>query len=397
MGLLDALDHNSEDEHEREHKPMNFNGLKVVFFASNTPVCRQAMPLVKGVLGKQGVCTEFVLAHCASNPYAFEGMIGQLEQIALGLPGYNTRCELWQKPEDCTLIDSMMEFIDREAPDLVVIASKSLSGTDVRPTALKNVVLPALPAKNAIASQSFAYKLAQALRKYPILMFKSNTKGSFLSYVDQTQAPMKYMVDLQPNSRFMLGWLLDVLDSQKDQLFMAIGRAFEPNGVTKQVALRMSTMFMVQASNSNKMKMKPVTRMLKTESEKALPGQVMEDGIDIVLIQAPRCRDLSPYVTQLLTTCPASILIYPPDTNDTALGSHGSVSRAPPSGSGAAAGADMPAARSSGRYSYSSGGPPQVDDAAQAALDAMQARQAARQRTSDAQAASFSSTQRMKY
>jgi hypothetical protein len=36
--------------------------------------------------------------------------------------------------------------------------------------------------------------------------------------------------------------------------------------------------------------------------------------------QAPRCRDLSPYVTQVLTTCPTSILIYPPDNNNTALG-----------------------------------------------------------------------------
>jgi hypothetical protein len=38
---------------------------------------------------------------------------------------------------------------------------------------------------------SFALKLCQTLRKYPMLVFKANTKGSFLSYIDQSAAPLR--------------------------------------------------------------------------------------------------------------------------------------------------------------------------------------------------------------
>uniref|UniRef100_A0A7R9VIZ2 UspA domain-containing protein n=1 Tax=Chlamydomonas euryale TaxID=1486919 RepID=A0A7R9VIZ2_9CHLO len=393
--ILDAMEEEHVKSSEQGYIGHSFAGLKVLVFVANTPVCKATLALTKGVLGKHGACNELILAHCAPNPYGYEGMLGVLDQMAEPLAGFPVRTELWQKPDDMSLIESLQEYTQKTNPDLVIIGSKSLAGTEAKQTALRNVALPAIPAKSPIVSQSFAYKLAQALRKYPLLIYKSNTKGSFLSYVDQASAPVKYMIDLQPTSRFMLGWLLNVMDLDKDHLFMSVGKAFEPNGVTKQVAMRMVTMFTVQASAGNKIRMKPAARLLKHESERDLPAQVVADDIDILLIQAPRCRDLSPYVQEVLSSTPAAILIYPPDANDTSLGSSTRMERTS-SGAPTASG-DMDSPRERQRYSYTSGGPPVVDSAAQAALDAMAKRQAARRQATDDQAKAHSTSQRLKY
>jgi hypothetical protein len=40
----------------------------------------------------------------------------------------------------------------------------------------------------------------------------------------------RYMIDLQPTSRHMLTWLMNLMEPLKDQLYLAVGKAYEPNG-----------------------------------------------------------------------------------------------------------------------------------------------------------------------
>lgn len=83
------------------------------------------------------------------------------------------------------------------------------------------------------------------------------------------------------------------------------------------LAVRMFTSFHVQCSVS---KFRPERRMLKGPPERALPQAVQDDDIDVLVIQAPRSRDLSPYAISVLSNCATSVLIYPPQMENTALG-----------------------------------------------------------------------------
>lgn len=268
-------------------------GLSVVAFVNHSAVCRSALQLVtRGVLGNSR-CRQLTLAYCASNAYTTESMNGVLEALASSVSGMAVRTRLFSKQADQTVVEALQELVEQERPDLVVIASNSLPCIDQRTTSGagagassasggKGGPAAALsPAERSSAAQTLSMRLCQALRGVPLLVYKANTRGSFQE--GAPQAAVKYMVDLQPTSRHMLDWLMgSLMDLRRDSLSLAVSKALEPNGTTKQMALRMMTAFGVQASVN---KLTPTKRLLREEAGKALPPAVVEEEVDVLLIQ----------------------------------------------------------------------------------------------------------------
>jgi hypothetical protein len=67
--------------------------LRVLAYVGNTPVCKTALQLLKGML-TGGKCKELTLAYCAPNPYSYEGMLGVLEVMAEPLAAFPVRTEV---------------------------------------------------------------------------------------------------------------------------------------------------------------------------------------------------------------------------------------------------------------------------------------------------------------
>uniref|UniRef100_A0A7R9V232 Uncharacterized protein n=1 Tax=Chlamydomonas euryale TaxID=1486919 RepID=A0A7R9V232_9CHLO len=109
----------------------------------------------------------------------------------------------------------------------------------------------------------------------------------------------------------------------RDQLHLVVSKAYDTTGVVKQTSVRMITSFSVQASVA---KHKAVRRLFKEAAEKALPPVIEEEGIDVLMIQAPRSRDLSPYVIQMLCSAKTAVLVWPPDADAHAIGRHSAAS-----------------------------------------------------------------------
>ncbi|GAX73464.1 hypothetical protein CEUSTIGMA_g916.t1 [Chlamydomonas eustigma] len=398
--LLDDFD--EDPEHSAQAQKVVAKHVTALAYVNNTPLCRQALHLVKALLN--GRCSQITIAHCAVNQYAHEGMIGVLETMVDPLAGLNVKTELFTKGEDQTLLEAMKQYVELTKPDLVIIASKGLCNdepvvvTPGRPK-VKDTKQGLKPARSA-----FGLKICQTLRTVPLLVYKANTRGAFFTMADPAVSPMRCVVDLQPTSRHMLVWIMNLLHSEKDQMSLSVCKAYEGGGaVIKQTASRMMTAFAVQTSVN---KFKTQRRFFKEAPEKALPQYVFDEQIDVLMIQGPRTKDLSPLVVDLLVNTPTSILIWPPDAEDTALGqapkpkaedtdaSHAlaqsrsiSLDGGPVSSKSQAGGAISMSTNVSRRTSNSSGtgyrygyGPTdaQVDPVTQAALEAAAARMAKR-------------------
>jgi hypothetical protein len=145
--------------------------------------------------------------------------------------------------------------------------------------------------------------------------------------------------------------LLNMMVPDRDHLHLIVTKAYEGSGVAKQTSLRMLTAFSVQASVGKVKAEKvhegqgstlslihslsltlshtlsvslththtlsltriharvPLQEMVKDSSEKALPVKVAKEQIDVLIIQAPRTKDLSPYVINLLCSAATSVLV----------------------------------------------------------------------------------------
>lgn len=303
-----ALALEEDKQRKQVHQSAEFKPLKVLAFMSNNAACRSALSVLRVFL--KGKCSSIILVHCAQNQYKYEGMLGVLDSLATEfLSGFNVRTENYVKHEEQTVTESMQDIVEEMKPDLVVIASESLCP--------ERETRSGLPGTSGMpANKAFALKICQALRHVPVFVYKANTKGGFGSYSDPKVATLRCMMDMQPTSRPMLQWLMNMMNPDRDSLYLAASKAYD-GAIVKQTVTRMVTTFSVQASVS---KFKPVRRVFKESSEVALPPAIEQDHIDILVVQANRNKELSSYVIDLLTTAKTSIIVFPPDFDSQALG-----------------------------------------------------------------------------
>lgn len=331
----------------------------------------------------------------------------------------------FEKREDQTLIEALAEFVTMTHPDLVILSSTTLCNDARMEEAASKAKRPSYTGHAGPISlhaskpsrQAFAMKLCQAIRNVPLLVVKANSRGGFFSYQGTTNVPLKFMIDLQPTSRHMMAWLMNLMEAGKDSMYLAVSKAIDAAGVTKQVAIRMITAFSVQASVN---KFKPERRLFKDAAEKALPQAVTDDEIDVLMVTAPRSKDLSPYIINILCSAATSILIWPPEADNAALGqkpppptdgeqdlrpmsalsSRGAPNRSTSinhDGGQPTVLTSRPASRGSAYgsgYSYSYQQPAEMDAASKAAMDAMAERMARRKAAEDKAAASAANQQR---
>jgi len=299
-------------------------GLTIVALLGNNPVSRAAIQFLKGLSNRPH--DRLILAYCAPNPYSAEGMDGVLETFVDPTYAGTMTTELFNKSDEETLLEAISNYIMAVNPDLVVIASKGLcndtraeevvAAATARNGGRRDLAMHARPGIKP-SRQSFGMKLCQTIRHHPLLVVKANTKGSFLTYTDPKLAPMKCVVDLQPTSRHMLSWLMKRLSNSKDVIHLVVNKAYDGAGATKQTAVRMMTSFAVQCSVNQ---FKAERHMFKEGGERVFPAFVTENDIDLLMIQAPRTKDLSPYCMDLLCNASTSLLLWPADTDNTALG-----------------------------------------------------------------------------
>lgn len=102
------------------------------------------------------------------------------------------------------------------------------------------------------------------------------------------------------------------MEPGRDRLFLACINAFERPGVLKLSTRRMLSGFSVQASCSGQFS--PVQLALAGTLHSALPPVILEERVDVVALQGPRSRELSPSMVSLLTNSAAhtNFLIWPP-------------------------------------------------------------------------------------
>ncbi|KAG1673645.1 hypothetical protein FOA52_013309 [Chlamydomonas sp. UWO 241] len=337
----------------------HFEGLRVLAYVNQQPVCKQALHLARVML--QGRCSELTLAYCAPNPYSYEGMLGVLEEYAepFEAAGFVVKTELFSKnDEHQTVVEAMVEYVNTTVPDLVILGSTSLCNDakmeeDLASKNRKTYVgVPDswIRASAKPSHQAFAVKLAQQMRSTPLLIVKADSKGSLFSAPahaaaapdsppqtlspsgsigpvrsgipdERARPPLRWMADLQSTSRHLLDWAFNLVVPGRDTLHLVVSKAYDTVGATKQTAVRMITAFSVQASVA---KIKAQRNLFKDSAEKALPPAVEEERIDILMVQGPRSRELSPYIIKLLCSAKTAVLIWPPEVDSHALGQRAS-------------------------------------------------------------------------
>lgn len=258
------------------------------------------------------------MLHCVSHEFS----CGMAEEDVLRRPfkdpAYDD-CTIYQviiKGEDETVPETIADYVQTTQPDLVIVGAHSLCRTAARASMVLSrsfsasssmpLQLGAGNAAKAAAQASFALRIVQHVRKIPLLVAKPNTLGK--AHTPAGVGMLHSMIDLQSSSRSCVEWMMNRLHPARDCLYLTVTKADTTDGMSR--AERILTTFGVQCQVNE---WQYERRIFKDPAHASLPKAVQTDSIDIIALQAPRCREMSSQILDMLWDLKTCVLIWPPD------------------------------------------------------------------------------------
>lgn len=200
-----------------------------------------------------------------------------------------------------TLPEQMHKYTEERKADLVVI------GTDQVQEA-GSATMDSF-AKASASSASTLGSISLTALKYllrPILLVKSTKRCTIArqnGIAEKVRVVLQVEPTVQTTVRYLAGWLDP---SRQDQIFLA-----KPQGVDKEGFETMSTRMMLAhfAEAVHKHKLGVGKRPLEGPFQEALPDCAYRERAHIIAVQAPKTRDITPELREMIRSSPCAVLI----------------------------------------------------------------------------------------
>ena len=201
-----------------------------------------------------------------------------------------------------TLTEQMYKYTEERHADLVVI------GSDIqRETASANEILQQASASSGTSSLGSVTLTAVKHLLRPVLIVKS-TNRCIISRQNGVSENLKVVLQVEPTVqttvRYLGSWLGGA--GRQDHVLLA-----KPNGVDKEGFENMSTRMMLThfADVVHKHKLTVGKRPLEGAFQVCLPDLAHRERAHIIAVQAPRTRNMSHEMREMIRSSPCAILI----------------------------------------------------------------------------------------